>query len=390
MKKLISLILVIAILCTFSVSAEERTLTLEECIQKETAYNQTLKEFRERFSEELHGEFFFDENSDLHLNVVPEKMTDEMKAFLKEQDQLLRESKLTPNGIILEEVSFTLAQLNEINDRIIKGLDWNKAGVNSVGVDIKRNCVSIGVNDPNSRSLRAAVSLSDYPEGSVVIEKTEPFMMGLGGPEEERAEAEDSDATPYAYAKEVLPGRKLHIGSNNYWTSSWGVLYQGKKCYLMAGHNNNLNENVFYDGVNIGKIIFTRVGSGLDCALIERADSAKTMGRTLPNGYALTYAEIKQEFAVGQTVTMHGATSGTRTGRITLLNRTINYVTINKTVGGVIIADYSAALGDSGAPVVCESRPLGIQIGVGVNNSYTAILPLKSIVTELGISLYDF
>ena len=152
MKKVISLILVIAILCTFSVSAEERSLTLEECIQKEAAYSQILKEFRERFSEELHGEFFFDENSDLHLNVVPEKMTDEMKAFLKEQDQLLRESKLTPNGIILEEVSFTLAQLNEINDRIIKGLDWNKAGVNSVGVDIKTIRFSTGNNSLCTKS----------------------------------------------------------------------------------------------------------------------------------------------------------------------------------------------------------------------------------------------
>lgn len=229
MKKMISLILAIAILGTLSVSAEERTLTEEERIQKQTAYKPMIREFRERFSEEMHGEFFFDENKDLHLNVIPEKMTDEMKTFLAEQDRLLRSSKLTPNGIILEEVSFTLAQLNEINDRIIKGLDWNKAGVNAVGVDIKKNCVSIGVNDPNSGSLRAAVSLSDYPEGSVEIVEMGPFMMGPGGQEEEHAEEEGGDGTPYAYAKEVLPGRKLHIGSHHDWTSSWGVLYQGKK-----------------------------------------------------------------------------------------------------------------------------------------------------------------
>ncbi len=88
--------------------------------------------------------------------------------------------------------------------------------------------------------------------------------------------------------------------------------------------------------------------------------------------------------SVGETVSRRGSTTGTRSGRVTALNTTVNYP--QGSVSGMIRTTVCAQPGDSGGPLYAGSSALGLTSG-GSGNCSTGGTTYFQPVTE-ALSVY--
>ncbi|MFJ5102396.1 S1 family peptidase [Streptomyces sp. NPDC088554] len=93
---------------------------------------------------------------------------------------------------------------------------------------------------------------------------------------------------------------------------------------------------------------------------------------------------------VGQQVFRSGSTTGLRSGRVTALNATVNYV--EGAVTGLIQTTVCAEPGDSGGPLLSEGVALGVTSGgTGdcTSGGVTFFQPVTEALSALGVSLVD-
>jgi streptogrisin D len=93
--------------------------------------------------------------------------------------------------------------------------------------------------------------------------------------------------------------------------------------------------------------------------------------------------------AVGATVYRRGSTTGTRSGRVTALNSTVNYA--EGSVSGLIRTTVCAQPGDSGGPLYSGSTALGLTSGGSGNCSSggtTYFQPVTEALGAYGVSVF--
>lgn len=394
MKKIIACVLVAVLCLALPVYAEGKapqTLSEEAFLEKNHLYHEVIDLFDEKYDETTHGDFYFEENGDAVLNVVPEKFTLEMKADLEKYNAELRKNPLTANGIRIKEVKYTLAELKEIQNSIERYFEPRE--FYSIGIDTIHNKVEVCLPEELPGPRKAVTDrIAPLDAVTVIYDDDKQFFTG-----EEPAKKDSTlqnEIMPLAVAKEVRPGMKgYNAGPNSYCTFSWGVKRQGKLGYLYVAHGVSQGDNVFYDSVNIGKVTYTHLGDGVDCAFIERADSSKTINRKLPNGFLLTYSEPYTDYKNGDVVKMYGAVSGYKNARITDTTKILSYPDGKTRIYNVITASYTGQPGDSGAPVWYPGRdgdqPLGLHVGMTVEGE-AGIIPLVRILNYAGMTLADF
>lgn len=396
MKKIIACVLVAVLCLALPVYAEGKApqiLSEEAFLEKNHLYHEVIDLFDEKYDETTHGDFYFEENGDAVLNVVPEKFTLEMKADLEKCNAELRKNPLTANGIRIKEVKYTLAELKEIQNGIERYFEPRE--FYSIGIDTIHNKVEVCLPE-ELPGPRKAVTARIAPLDAVTVIYDDDKQFFTGEEPAKKDSALQNEIMPLTVAKEVRPGMKgYNAGPNSYCTFSWGVKRQGKLGYLYVAHGVSQGDNVFYDSVNIGKVTYTKLGSGVDCAFIERADSSKTISRKLPNNSFLTYNTPMREFEykAGNPVKMYGSVSGLRSGTIVELNQTLSYPDGKTTITGAVTVSYTAQPGDSGAPVwrpdADGDRPIGIHAGMR-EDGVAAFVLLDRILSYAGMTLYDF
>lgn len=387
MKKIIAIFLIVSMCLYLSVPASaETSLTEEEMMEKNRLYHLVIDWFESKYDASCHGDFYFDHNGDLILNIVPEKFTSKMKEDIYKCNQMLQRNILTKKGIRTVEVQYTLKELYSFYNTL---LDYYKTeGFYCISIDTINNKISVEL--PNSIPRIKNISTSS----NIPSEAVHFCYKESGGFTIKKAADRylcDNNISTRATTVNVRPGTTGASGGSGC-TMSWGIKYQGKYCYLYAGHGVELGNSVFYNGINIGKAIYKKTGGSPDCALIERADSAKSISNLLPNGDTLSYAAPKRNYKANDIVWMYGASSARRSGTIQRISAGV--YTDEGYLSDVILASYTGASGDSGAPVYYGSSdgrtPLGIHSAYSKTSQYSAIIKLHNILDTTGGVLYDF
>ena len=366
---------------SISASAESVShLSDEILVEKCRLYHTEIDSFNESFDESLHGDFFFDENCDIYLNVVLEKFTSEMVAYISESNKRLMKNPLTQKGIQIVKVKYTLEELKEIHNKAIEY--FSPYGLSGSGIDTSTQEIEIELETLFTPTF--SVGNFDHQYRNILNIKY------AGTPQQvdrnNTSSVIKNEIALNAIAIEVSPATLGYSGGMGA-TFSWGVRYNGKTCYLFCGHNMTKGNFVFSNGVNIGNIVNTFLGGVLDCSFIERADSTKSIGIYLPNGRQLPYGTPSTNYKYNEIVNMYGGITGHTTGRIKVVSGTSGIGLT--TISDVIKADLSSQSGDSGAPIY-NSAPIGILSGWESSSGYSIIIPLKNIISKTGMSLSPF
>lgn len=369
---------------SFSSAYAESILTEEDMVEKSRLYHIAIEWFDARYDETMDGDFYFDDAGNLVLNIVPEKFTLEMKNDLEKCNEFLSKNALTKSGIRTVEVKYTLAELKTIQKKMV---DYFKIeGFNSIDLDTINNQIVVHLPESLPHPRKALFS-TEIPVDAITIVYEENGEYTSG--KENLSTMESSvDVSPLATYTNVVPGTAGYNGGG-YCTFSWGLQYKGKYCYLFAGHGADVGDSIFYNGQNIGKTIYSKVDGRLDCAIVERFDSYKTISSFLPNGSRLPYSSPKRDYKANDTIWMYGARSARRSGVIESCSSTVYYD--GHYISDIILATYYGTHGDSGAPVYySNTAPLGIHVAYSGNLNRACVVKLHNIIDETGASLYDF
>jgi streptogrisin D len=241
-----------------------------------------------------------------------------------------------------------------------------KAGLTTPGtafaVDPVSNQVLVSVDSTVTGAKLAAVKATVAKLGSAARLETVPGALSLtisGG-----------DAI-YTGGSRCSLGFNVRSGS-------------GTNYFLTAGHCTNAGSSWSNGSVTLG----TRAGSsfpGNDYGIVRYTTTSVTISGTV-GGQDITSAANP---SVGQTVNRRGSTTGTRSGRVTALNATVNYP--QGTVTGMIRTTVCAQPGDSGGPLYAGSTALGLTSGGSGNCStggVTFFQPVVEALNRYGVNVF--
>jgi streptogrisin D len=154
--------------------------------------------------------------------------------------------------------------------------------------------------------------------------------------------------------------------------------------FLTAGHCTNIGSTWTNGSTTLG----TRAGTsfpGNDYGIVRYTNT--TISKTGAVGSQdITNARTP---SVGETVYRRGSTTGTRSGRVTALNATVNYA--QGSVYGMIRTTVCAEPGDSGGPLYAGTSALGLTSGGSGNCSSggtTFFQPVTEPLGVYGVSVY--
>jgi streptogrisin D len=193
---------------------------------------------------------------------------------------------------------------------------------------------------------------------------------------------------PSALTKNIAGGNAIYGGG---YRCSLGFNVQnsaGAYFFLTAGHCTNLASS-WYSNSSRTTLIGTRAGTsfpGNDYGYVRYSTSFTNHPGTISTGQEITSAGTP---SVNQTVTRTGSTTGTRSGRVTALNATVNYA--EGTVTGLIRTTVCAEGGDSGGPLYSGSTAYGLTSGGSGNCSSggtTFFQPVTEPLGVYGVSVY--
>ncbi|BCJ55337.1 serine protease [Actinoplanes sp. NBRC 14428] len=154
--------------------------------------------------------------------------------------------------------------------------------------------------------------------------------------------------------------------------------------FLTAGHCTNAGSSWSNGSTTLG----TRAGSsfpGNDYGIVRYTNTSITKTGGV-GSQDITGAGTP---AVNSTVYRRGSTTGTRSGRVTALNTTVNYP--QGSVSGMIRTTVCAEPGDSGGPLYSGSTALGLTSGGSGNCSsggVTYFQPVTEALNAYGVSVY--
>ncbi|GID26269.1 S1 family peptidase [Paractinoplanes brasiliensis] len=154
--------------------------------------------------------------------------------------------------------------------------------------------------------------------------------------------------------------------------------------FLTAGHCTNIGSTWTNGSTTLG----TRAGSsfpGNDYGIVRYTNTSIAKDGTVAS-QDITSAGTP---AVGATVYRRGSTTGTRSGRVTALNSTVNYA--EGSVSGLIRTTVCAQPGDSGGPLYSGTTALGLTSGGSGNCSTggtTYFQPVVEALNVYGVQVY--
>ena len=154
--------------------------------------------------------------------------------------------------------------------------------------------------------------------------------------------------------------------------------------FLTAGHCTNISSTWTNGSTTLG----TRAGSsfpGNDYGIVRYTNTTITKTGGV-GSIDITSAATP---SVGATVYRRGSTTGTRSGRVTALNSTVNYA--EGSVSGLIRTTVCAQPGDSGGPLYSGSTAHGLTSGGSGNCStggVTYFQPVTEALNAYGVSIY--
>jgi streptogrisin D len=158
----------------------------------------------------------------------------------------------------------------------------------------------------------------------------------------------------------------------------------GQQSFLTAGHCTNIGVTWSGGGVVLGQ----RAGTsfpGNDYGIVRYTNTSVSKPGAV-GGVDITRAANP---SVNQTVTRRGSTTGTRSGRVTALNTTVNYP--QGSVGGMIRTTVCAQPGDSGGSLYSGSTAHGLTSGGSGNcttGGTTFFQPVTEPLAVYGVSVY--
>lgn len=160
----------------------------------------------------------------------------------------------------------------------------------------------------------------------------------------------------------------------------------GTRFFLTAGHCGRVGTQ--WRASSGGAVIATMTGSsfpGNDYAIAQYV-SGYTNNPGAVGGQDITSARTP---SVGETVYRRGSTTGTRSGRVTALNTTVNYA--QGSVSGLIRTTVCAQPGDSGGSLYAGTSALGLTSGGSGNcttGGTTYFQPVVEPLRVYGVSVY--
>jgi streptogrisin D len=187
------------------------------------------------------------------------------------------------------------------------------------------------------------------------------------------------------FSTRAVGGDAIYSGQ---YRCSLGFNVRGGSTYyfLTAGHCGNIG-TTWYSNSARTAVLGTRTGSsfpGNDYAIIRYTTSGTPSGTV--GSQDITSSGTP---AVNQTVTRRGSTTGTRSGRVTALNATVNYA--EGTVTGLIRTTVCAEGGDSGGPLYAGTVAYGLTSGGSGNctsGGTTFFQPVTEALSVYGVAVY--
>ncbi|MFC4467107.1 S1 family peptidase [Streptomyces xiangluensis] len=194
--------------------------------------------------------------------------------------------------------------------------------------------------------------------------------------------------TPGKFNKLIQGGDAIYASS---WRCSLGFNVQnssGTQFFLTAGHCTD-GAGTWYSNSGRTTVIGSTTGSsfpGNDYGIVRYSGSVSRPGTA--NGVDITRAATP---SVGTTAIRDGSTTGTRSGRVTALNATVNYGG-GDVVSGLIQTNICAEPGDSGGSLYgSNGTAYGLTSGGSGNCSSggtTFFQPVTEALSAYGVSVY--
>ncbi|GAA1009372.1 streptogrisin SAM-P20 serine protease [Streptomyces sp. F-3] len=259
--------------------------------------------------------------------------------------------------------TFSAAQLTKASDSVLKadipGTAW--------AIDSKTNRVVVTVDSTVSQAeINKIKQQAGSNAGALTIKRT-----------------------PGKFTKLIQGGDAIYASS---WRCSLGFNVRsssGTEYFLTAGHCTD-GAGTWYANSSRTTVLGTTAGSsfpGNDYGIVRYTNSSVSRPGTA-NGVDIVGAATP---SVGATAIRDGSTTGTRSGRVTALNATVNYGG-GDIVSGLIQTNICAEPGDSGGPLYSSS---GIAYGLTSGGSgnctvggTTFFQPVTEALSAYGVQVY--
>ena len=186
------------------------------------------------------------------------------------------------------------------------------------------------------------------------------------------------ESTPGTLSTNISGGDAIYAGGGR---CSLGFNVRnsaGTYFFLTAGHCTNIGSTWTNGSTTLG----TRAGTsfpGNDYGIVRYTNNSITKSGAV-GSQDITSAGTP---AVGATVYRRGSTTGTRSGRVTALNATVNYA--EGSVYGMIRTTVCAQPGDSGGPLYSGTTALGLTSGGSGNCSTGGTTFFQPVTEPLGV-----
>lgn len=155
---------------------------------------------------------------------------------------------------------------------------------------------------------------------------------------------------------------------------------------LTSGRCGPVGARWYLGATSVG--VTSTVFAGKDAALISIDNPAVTQLHGVRGGLGLVMITSAARAYVGQTVGYFSGTSGTRTGRVTALNVTVNYA--EGAITGLDRTNLCASSRDGGSPIIAGSVGLSILSGgsTGCTGGAVYAQPIAPLLAALGRTLF--
>lgn len=328
-------------------SAEVQTIA--DYIGKDFEYVQSHLDIQNKTSQlrsELH-ELFPDSIAGTVLDELPESKLYVYATAdgIQEVTEFVKQTQWE-NLITVEEVEFSLNELTELGERIIRTLTAQNYRL-IVNTDIRANEVFVRVESESFDEVSALIA-QEFPE--------QPIRIGISGMPVE--------------VGELVGGLKVqpHPETVTKCTLGFNVIYQNVRHVSTAGHCSfvaNIDEWLYHRST-LGNYTYRKYNPDADIQL-HRAD-AFTLNNNILSGSWYNYnisASQPQWAMVGNLVCKQGATTGHTCGKVSAIDVAYTTPTFTSSqIYGEVYNPYNsydplAAPGDSGAPVYSNNSAYG-------------------------------
>jgi streptogrisin D len=227
--------------------------------------------------------------------------------------------------------------------------------------------------DPVSNQV---VVTADSTVTGAELAAVESIVAGLG-------DAARLESVPGTLTTRISGGDAIYAGSGRC-SLGFNVRSGSTYYFLTAGHCTNISSTWTNGSTTLG----TRSGTsfpGNDYGIVRYTNNTITKSGAVGSQDITSAANP----VVNQTVYRRGSTTGTRSGRVTALNSTVNYA--EGSVSGLVRTTVCAQPGDSGGPLYSGTTALGLTSGGSGNCSTggtTYFQPVTEPLSVYGVSVY--